>query len=196
MFLYGATCSLRKLFVHLPCKLVVVLLCLLGPMTAQKVSVDYDKAADFTKLKTYAWTKGTPAANPNMDMHIKASVDSMLQQKGMRKVEQSDEADILLTYHAASNADLFLGGPSDPTFSATGGVPIPGQTVWSPAPGMSPTSNLVQKGSIVFQMYDRSTQHLIWTSRAQGTLDDRRTEKLQQVNKTLNKIFDRFPPHK
>ena len=38
----------------------VVLLAYLNSL-AQKVTIDFDKGTDFSRSKTYAWIKGTPA---------------------------------------------------------------------------------------------------------------------------------------
>lgn len=70
---------------------------------AQKVSLKYDKSADFSKFKTYAWVQGTPVADPTLDLYIKGAVDGMLAKKEMRKVAP-EQADIFLTYHAATTA--------------------------------------------------------------------------------------------
>src|SRR5262245_58306712 len=45
---------------------LALLLVISLPAFAQKVTVDYDKAASFTNFKTYAWKEGTPAKNPLM----------------------------------------------------------------------------------------------------------------------------------
>ena len=177
-------------------QVAAVLLFLATFIPAQKISTDYDKATDFSKLKTYSWVQGTPTPNPNLDFYIKDVVNGMLQKRGMRKVESSTDADVLLTYHAAGDSDLHVGGFQDPTSIMTGGVPTIGQTVRSPAPGMSPTSTLLRKGSVVFQMFNREAHQLVWSGRAQGTLDERQGERMLQINKALNKIFDRFPPKK
>jgi hypothetical protein len=34
------------------------------PVSAQKISVDYDKKVNFSRFKTYAWATGTPVPNP------------------------------------------------------------------------------------------------------------------------------------
>ena len=51
----------------------------------QKIKVEYDKATDFLRFKSYAWVGGTPASNPNMDTYITFLADAMLEKKGMRR---------------------------------------------------------------------------------------------------------------
>ena len=77
---------------------------------------------------------------------------------------------------------------------ATGGVPMPGETVW--VGGGAGTANLVQKGSLTFQMLARATHSVVWTGTAAGTLKESRVEKFEQLNNALSKIFEKYPPGK
>src|SRR4030095_931344 len=66
---------------------------------AQKVSVGYDHAIDFSKFKTYYWTKGVPAKNPDIDKRIIEMVDQQMTLKGLTRAGVSGDIDI--SYHAA-----------------------------------------------------------------------------------------------
>jgi len=165
------------------------------PAFAQKVSLDYDKSADFSRFRTYAWVQGTPVANPTLDLYIKGAVDGMLTKKDMHSVAP-DQADVFLTYHAATNGDVRANSFQDPSSVTTGGIPQPGQTVWDSAPAMGTSATLVRKGGISFEMFDRSQHKLVWSSRASGTLKEKRGEKLDQIDKALIKIFEAYPPKK
>ena len=78
-----------------------------------KVNVDWDKSADFTKYKTYAWGKGTPVKNQLMDQRIIDAVDKQLSAKGMQKTDDPANADlIVISGHAAvgrEDANLHVG---------------------------------------------------------------------------------------
>ncbi|MDR4493986.1 MAG: DUF4136 domain-containing protein [Nitrospirales bacterium] len=41
----------------------------------QGVYIDYDKEADFSKYRTYAWAQGTPTKNQLMDRRIVSAID-------------------------------------------------------------------------------------------------------------------------
>jgi hypothetical protein len=171
----------------------ILLLSAVTTATAQKTTLDYDKSEDFAKLKTYSWVQGTPVANPTLDAYIKGAVDGMLEKKGMQKVDPK-QAEVYLTYHAASDADVKAGGFEDPSSITTGGTPQNGQTMWDTAPTMGTSASMVRKGGITFQMYDRAHQKMIWSSGASGTLKEKRGEKMDQLDKSLLKIFDAYPP--
>ncbi|HEY7098601.1 MAG TPA: DUF4136 domain-containing protein [Terriglobales bacterium] len=157
----------------------------------QKVSLDYDKATNFSKFATYAWVRGTPVPNETLDQYIILVSDGMLEKKGLRRVEPQN-ADLLFTYHAAGDSDLNVGGVQDPTYSSVGGVPLEGQTVWSTG-GAAPT-RLIRKGQLAVQVLDRSGHKIVWTGTASVTIKEKRGEKLDQLDNALTKLYDRFPP--
>ena len=171
-----------------------VLIHLLFPgiqLTAQKVKIDYDKTTDFSKFKTYAWVQGTPVMDPRLDTYIKKSLDDMFHHIGMTEVSVSS-ADIVVTYHAAINTDLSVGTALDPTFAASGGVAMPGQSIWETAGGAAATH--VNKGGLAFEILDRAANRPVWTGTAQHTVSDKPSERWDQVQKALDKLFRAFPP--
>ncbi len=85
--------------------IIVVTLVACGP----KVIVDYDKTADFTRYRTYAWGQGTPAKNPLMDHRIVTVVEEQLAGKGYQKVER--DPDMFVSYHAAVTQDILTTPP-------------------------------------------------------------------------------------
>ena len=63
---------------------------------AQSVKADYDKRADFSKYKTFAFKKGTDAPTPFAQERIVNAIASQLKARGM---SQSETADILVYTH-------------------------------------------------------------------------------------------------
>lgn len=173
------------------CSSLVLALLLVPQLNAQKVKIDYDKTADFSKFKTYAWVQGTPLFDPQLDAYVKNSVIDMLRHMGMTEAPLNT-ADILVTYHAAIGTDISVGTALDPTFAATGGTPMPGQSIWQTASGAAPAH--VTKGSLVFEILDRAANHPIWTGVAKDTVKDTQHERQDQLQKALDKLFRTFPP--
>lgn len=160
-------------------------------LAAQKVKIDYDKTTDFSKFKTYAWVQGTPVMDPRLDTYIKKSLNDMFHHIGMTEASVT-AADIVVTYHAAINTDLSVGTALDPTFAATGGVAVPGHSIWETAGGAA--AQHVNKGGLAFAILDRAANRPIWTGTAQHTVSDRPSERWDQVQKSLDKLFRTFPP--
>lgn len=160
-------------------------------LAAQKVKIDYDKTTDFSKFKTYAWVQGTPVMDPRLDTYIKKSLDDMFHHIGMTEASVTT-ADMVVTYHAAISTDLSVGTALDPTFAASGGVAIPGHSIWETAGGAAAAH--VNKGGLAFAILDRAANRPIWTGTAQHTVSDKPSERWDQVQKALDKLFRNFPP--
>ena len=160
-------------------------------LAAQKVTIDYDKTTDFSKFKTYAWVQGTPVMDPRLDTYIKKSLNDMFHHMGMTEAAVN-AADIVVTYHAAVNADISVGTALDPTFAASGGVAIPGQSIWESSGGAAAAH--VTKGGLAFEILDRAANRPIWTGTAKNSVSDKPSERWEQVQKALDKLFRTFPP--
>jgi hypothetical protein len=169
----------------------VVLLASLNSL-AQKVTIDFDKGTDFSRAKTYAWIKGTPASNPKLDQYIMGVGDHQLAQKGLAKVEAKD-ADLVITYHAASNAEINATLLDNDSYAFSLGLPQTTVVAWWPLPQQS-TARLIRKGTLAFEIIDRQRQELIWTASAKVNLDEKRSQALDQLDKALIKIFNGYPP--
>jgi hypothetical protein len=169
----------------------VVLLASLNGL-AQKVTIDFDKGTDFSRSKTYAWIKGTPVGNPSLDLYIMAVGDHQLAQKGLTKVEAKD-ADLLITYHAASNAEINATLLDNDSYAYSLGLPQTTVVTGWALPQQS-TARLIRKGTLAFEIIDRQRHELIWTGSAKVKLDEKRSKALDQLDKALIKLFEGYPP--
>lgn len=158
----------------------------------KKAEIVYDKAVDFSKYRTYAWVQGVPVIDPRIDQYIIHSVDDVLRRSGLTEVKVS-EADLVITYNAASQSDLSIGTALDPTYAATGGVPPNGQSIWV-ASGASGMPTHVRKGSLNFEILDRKANKPVWTGTSKGTLSDKPGDHWSQVQKALDDLFHDYPP--
>ena len=96
---------------------------------AQKIQTGYDKSADFSQYKTYAWIpRATPATNPAMAAIIDQNIEYELNQKGLHKVDGN--ADLLVQSYGGAGGVEGGYAPADPSYTATGGYPVPGTTMW------------------------------------------------------------------
>jgi Domain of unknown function (DUF4136) len=171
--------------------LAVVLLAFPNSL-AQKVTIDFDKGTDFSRSKTYAWIKGTPASNPKLDQYIMGVGDHQLEQKGLTKVE-AKEADLLITYHAASHGEINATLLDNDSYAFSLGLPQTTVVTWWPLPQQS-TARLIRKGTLAFEIIDRQRHELIWTASAKVNLDEKRSKALDQLDKALIKVFNGYPP--
>ena len=82
--------------------LASVCLTLLGSIAlAQSVTYDFDRAANFSSYKTYAWTRGTELTDELNHARVVRAIDAALGAKGLARVEPSASPDVRVAYHAS-----------------------------------------------------------------------------------------------
>jgi hypothetical protein len=80
---------------------LVLLLFTASNVLGQKVAVDWDHDADFSKYKTYAWIE---SQNPGSKLAVKrivAAIESQLAARGLQKA-QGGEADLGVVYNVGA----------------------------------------------------------------------------------------------
>lgn len=169
-------------------KLVLVSLLLSAALWAQKVKVGYDKQANFSNFKTYAWMpKQAPVARPLLAAHIAGTTDEELVKKGLQKVESNP--DLLITQYGGVDVQGGVAA-TDPTYMTYGGIPPP---VWT---GSVPAvATHAQEGYLTMDVFDAKSQQLLWRGQVKLHLDYEHKEKaLDQVEKALSKMLAKYPP--
>lgn len=168
----------------------VVFLTLL-PAYAKKPKTSFDKGADFSQYKTYAWVNGTAAPEPIVDTVIMATVDQELRKAGLRMVEPAS-ADLLVRYDVAGGV-VSSSPATDPTYAASGGVlPYTTTAIWTTGESI----DTLIKGSLCIQLLDQSKQKVVWSSVVQEGLDDRRPKRLEQAAQAVQRMFKDYPKKK
>jgi Domain of unknown function (DUF4136) len=153
---------------------------------AQSVTYDYDRAADFSKYKTYAWTRGTELADALNHARVVRAIDGALAAKGLARVESSASPDVLVAYHASFDRNLEITG------SAHGWGPFGlGGDRWGSA--------MVQPvliGTLVVDMSDARTGAMVWRSLASSDIrpTDKAESRDKKIAKATEKMFRNYPP--
>jgi hypothetical protein len=157
----------------------------------QKVSVDYDKNANFSSYKTYAWGEGTNAKNPLGHQRIVAGIDAQLAAKGWQKVDSNP--DVVVIYSAATGSKTQIntfetGGPWGGYRWGWGGYRGYGG-------GTSTTTvQEIPVGHLIVDMADVKNKDFVWRGTASDTLSDQPEKNQKKLEKALNKMFKNFPP--
>jgi hypothetical protein len=163
-----------------------------------KVYVDYDKQADFSKYRTYAWQEGTPAKNPLMDRRIVTAIDKQLTEKDFQKVDTNP--DMYVTYHAATTEEVSyttssMGYGYGPAWGAGYGRYGGGFGMWGV--GLSTgtaTPVTVVKGSLVVDIYGANKKLLLWRGTGNDTVHADPEKVGDQIREVTKEMFNRFPP--
>ncbi len=173
--------------------LFFVVCAMAGLAFAAKIKSDFDKNADFTSYKTYAWGKNLEPQRPHANIVLRGAVDYELQERGLQLVNSVEQADLVVRYQVAGDSDMNFGTTVDPTFAMVGGVPWPGATVWYPGFSMSSSGRYIRKGGMVIDIFDRPQKKLIWSASATGALDPSPKKAIEQVNTVVTKMFSSYP---
>lgn len=162
---------------------------------AQKIQTGYDKAADFSHYRTYAWIpRQTPATNSLLATIIDNDIEYELEQKGLRKVDH--DPDLLVKSYGGAEGVSGGFAASDPTHGAVGGVPIQGTGMWEGSLPATPVPQYME-GAITVDLVDAKQKQLVWRATARGKMDyDNRQKMLDKANKAVAAMFKKYPPAK
>jgi hypothetical protein len=133
------------------------------------VTVTPEKGVDYSKFKTYSWTKGQPANTQAIDAQIVAAVDRELAGLGMTKA--ASNPDVLVTYYSVSRTDVNVKAKPD----ATGKRP----EHWV--------------GTLVVGLLDPPTRKRLLRMRVDKPIDVGPSELLAAINSAVAELFAKYP---
>ena len=163
------------------------ILALLGTViSAQSVTYDFDRAANFSKFRTYAWTRGTVLPDELNHARVVRAIENQLAAKGFTRVEAKANSDLLVAYHASFDRNLRIDGYA----SGWGGPRFGGLR------SGTATTREILTGTLVIDMLDASTEKIVWRGLASADLDtSAKPEKREKnINKAADKLFKNYPP--
>jgi hypothetical protein len=169
------------------------LLCLASAanVQAQKVRVEYNKKQDFSGFKTYGWMKQSANDHPFMVMDIRGEVDKQLQAKGLTKTDSN--ADLLVNANGALDGKLNVS--YDVNIYAMPGLDGPWWDEGDPgAMGHGSGAVLIDQGTLVIDLVERTAKKLRWRGVAQANIDpDQQEKSLEIIEKAIIKMFREYP---
>jgi len=165
-------------------------------VAAQKVSVGYDKQADFGKFKTYSWAQPpAPPTRPFLYEIVVQAVDDELKMKGLTRIEGNGDLILIPAGGVEFGLNLAAGTPFIPTHS--GQPPAINATMWTGAVGTANlTASYVPEGGLSLTFVEPLTGTIVW----QGTVKEKlemsnKGKALERVDKSIVKLLKQFPPH-
>jgi hypothetical protein len=160
-----------------------------------KIGYDYDKQADFSKYKTYAFSEDAlnlPIQQLNRDRILKA-VETELAAKGFSK---SDSPDVLIDLQVKAQKEV------EATATNMGGGMYGGRYGFAGGYGYGGTThvdyNEYTVGSLFINMVDKATEKIVWQGRGSQTIDEDATptKRDANINNGVKQIFTQYPPKK
>ena len=174
----------------------LLLVCLIAAMSSCSpvtISYDYDKQADFSKYKTYAFSEDAlnlPVDQLNRDRILRA-VETEMAGKGFSK---SDSPDVLIDLQVKAKQEM------EATATNTGGGMYGGRYGYGGGYGSTTRVDYNQYtvGSLFVNMVDKSTQKIVWQGRGSKTIDENATptQRDTNINTGVKQIFTQYPPKK
>jgi len=172
-------------------KIVVVLiglmLLLAGKVSAQQVKTDYDRSANFSQYKTYAWEHVKTKDALDVD-RIKSAVNATLAAKGWTQVDSGGDVSIVAVEMTRDQQTLntfyngFGGGWGWRRFGGGG------------FGNATTTTETYKVGTVVVDLFDTKTKELIWRGISSDTLSNNSDKNIKNLNKGVEKMFKQFPP--
>jgi hypothetical protein len=155
------------------------------PASLAQVKTDYDRGADFGRYKTYSWQK-VQTQNQLWVDRIKQAVNASLAAKGWTLVDTGGAVAVVVIETTQNQQTLntfydgFGGGWGWRTFGDFG--------------ESTTTTETYKVGTLVVDLFDASTKHLIWRGSASDTLSGKSAKNIKELNKGVQKMFENFPP--
>jgi hypothetical protein len=162
-------------------KVLILILLTTGTVFAQKVTIEFDQAADFTKFKTFAIRDGqlnskNPALNSELvKKRIDADIERDLTVRGLKMV--SGPADLNVRYRLGSAAKTEVERyPAGWHGMGTRVVRVP-----------------YTEGSLVIDLRDTGTRSLVWRAIAREDKSD--ASKIEgKLDDMVKKSLEKYPP--
>lgn len=178
---------------------LVMLICfaaLAAGCSSISIKNDFDREADFTAYRTFAWLQEPVTAigdadaarqkNTLLDKRIRTAVETELQAKGM--TVNTENPDLLVVYHTGvdNKIDVTDWGYSYPT--RYGG--------WYG--GSNVDVYEYKEGTLIVDLIDSKSQQLVWRGDATKTLEDNPSpERMEQnLREVVGRMFANYPPAK
>jgi hypothetical protein len=160
----------------------VLILCLLAVSSAaQKVTVEFDRAADFSKYKTFAIRDGrlnsrNPALNSELvKKRFDSDIERYLTAKGLTEVSQHPDLNVVYNFGSARKMKV-------ETYPA-------GWYGWGRRAIRVPYA----EGTLVIDLRDPSTRSLVWRAISREEKED--PNKIEgKLDDMVKKSFDKYPP--
>ena len=159
-----------------------------GGASAQDVTVDFDKAANFLAIKTFSVKLGTSWGNEFAEKRLKDELTAAITAKGWT-VAAEGQGDVEVVFHGAGEKKRDLN-----TFYS-GGMGGYGYRGWGGGMGTATTTvNEYLVGTLVVDIFDGKSKALIWRGIAEDELSDKAEKNAKKRAKAMEKLFKDFPP--
>ena len=165
--------------------------------SATTVWVDYDRDADFSKYKTFAWAEPESGftveeTSPLLHKRIVNYIKAKMKAGGL--VEDPKNPDLYVTYYTSTKEEMSLNAT---TMGYSYGPGWYWDPYWYGSWGYGPTTTTVNvttytKGTLVIDIWDAHTKKLLWRGSMEGTVPENPEAVSDMIYKGIDKIVARW----
>lgn len=149
------------------------------------VNTDYDKKANFTEFKTYAFSKTSIDKVEISDLDKKRilyAIDNVMPTKGFTK---SENPDVLISFFTKESERINIYNNMGWGYGFG----------WGPNWGMGYTrTTTTPEGTLFIDIIDTKTKELVWQGSGQGYLTTNSEKKDARIAEFVSKILEKYPP--
>jgi Domain of unknown function (DUF4136) len=168
----------------------VALAILLAGCANVSVTTDYDRAADFSKYRTYAW-EPEPRAHQSIEKTIHRAVDAGLAAKGCTL---STRPAFLVRARFAAKEQIAVHRHTDWAGAGTWQDPRQGgYESWPVTPHTLTDVDRFTEGTVLLDFLDAGSRQLIWHGEG-AIVFGTAAENVRGVEEAVAQLLKRFPP--
>jgi len=164
--------------------LPVLLVIVIAGCSGIRVTTDYDRKADFSKYKTFNFSKEVDKVSLN-DLNRRRLKDAITKEMGTKGYQLSSSPDVLV--------NAFVKGKTK--YSATANTSYFGGMYYR---GMSSSNTYVDvnksiEGTLFIDLIDVQEKKMIWEGVAEGLVNPRTETREKTINSVVEQIFRNYP---
>lgn len=163
--------------------LAMPLLCaaMIVPAYADHVTVDYNHATNFARLRTYSWAE-VHTTNSIWDARVKAAIDQQLAAKGWTQVPAGGDVAIVAVEKVAIHQQY------DTMYDGLGG------RRWGGLGESTLSVDNYKVGTLIVSLFDDRSRELIWKGTSSRDLAGNPEANTKKLDSDVQKMFKKFPP--
>lgn len=177
-----------------PLLVIALFSLLLAGCSSIRVTTDHAEGTDFSAFRTFQYreSEGTLAASsPLAHQRIVNAIRGGMIASGLAEV--TDNADVFVTYYGSIDRETHYQttytGATDRTGSRWNHPGTAGGTVTATTRTLT-----VKRGTLVIDVWDASTNTLVWRSVATSALDSDPRSSARTIKEAVERAFRQFPP--
>ena len=165
--------------------LPALLLFVFGSSCSVQVANDYDKKADFTKYKTYAFYKTGIDKVEISDLDKKRILRSIEEAMAAKGLTKSETPELLVNFFTKSTEQVNVNNGWGYGYGM-------GWSPWMWGGGATVYTNTEE--TLFIDLIDASKKDLVWQGEGVGILTKNSGKKDERIKEFVTKILDQYPP--